>query len=815
MTKGLSLRIIRSLLLPLFLILLLLLTGCSGGGTSQPDDETGPEKPVALSGESWMSYSRDDIGHRRLNDIAIPGTHDSGTYGITANSRAADDKKGLATVMEWLDLITCNWYYNLFYDFGVVKYVDDRAKEITSWWAKVQRTNFLAQLQGGIRYFDLRVQQWDSSTFYCVHSMLGANLNDLFTAIQTFYGNSTSSREILILDFQHTFDVNHDAFVAMLKARLKDAYGNSLLIPRGANLNINTIWSTNQRILVFYDDVPTVSKTPELWYSSSCTHNAQMWSPWPNTNNRNILSGFLTELLYNNRVDKVRKSGNFTITQSLSTEHAAEVALSIEAHVFSEFGHVPIIGGILRRLGFDRLGPMNFFDFNFGGQVLADWLNNAANRNKATTRANILIIDDHANFTYTRAAGGTGNYVDLICELNKGRNAPRPYRMLVTRQTPNFTANHFQPYTVDIYVMNTGTLAWDPAVVFLGTADDYDRESHLYTNDGNWISRTRIRMQGTSAVEPGEEALFRFTVTPDVNYTSSYQSFELVAAQAYQGTPAQWFGEDYGNTAIYIDTDVLAYASQLKSKTPVFTIAQFDTATLTATFTNTGTMPWYPDAVFLGLPRAVYGSVWHTPGAENWTSSSRIRMQNTRPVMKGEDAVFTFPITANLGVVWGFQGELVADKAVGPLPAGWFGYQGNAQWHLPIVNAFDSGALAAELVSKSPDCTIARDTSQTLQIVLKNTGTISWYPDIMYLEPEGGASDLYTDDENWFSVDGIMMQNTAPVKPGEEATFTFSATPNASFASGNQNFQLIMRVYAVAYSKVPGGMGTIHVTVTN
>jgi hypothetical protein len=322
-------------------------------------------------------------------------------------------------------------------------------------------------------------------------------------------------------------------------------------------------------------------------------------------------------------------------------------------------------------------------------------------------------------------------------------------------------------------------------------------------------------MQSTSPVPPGQEALFKFTVTPDLNYVGAFQTFELMADKAYQGTPAQWFGVDYGNTAIYIDTDVLAYASHLKSSSPVFTIAQFDSAPLSVTFTNTGTMPWFPDVVFLGLTRSGYGSVWYTEGAENWVSSTRIRMQNTRPVMKGEDAVFTFPITANPGVVWGFEGQLVADKPVGLLPAGWFGSQGNAQWHLPIINPFDPGALSAQLVSKSPDCTIKRGTSQTLKIVLKNTGTVSWYPDIAYLVPEGGAEELYTDDGNWFSSDGIMMKNTDSVKPGEEATFEFSATPGASFTTGSQSFQLTLRVYLVMYKTVSGGLEAIHVTVTD
>lgn len=799
-----------------------IMIGCADDSNTSPEAPPLPDRPTHLSGESWMSYSRDDIINRRLNDIAIPGTHDSGTYGITADSSAADDKKGLSVVMKWIDDMENKWYGPVLDSFGVLQAVDDAGKEITSWWARTQRDDFSTQLLNGIRYFDLRVQQRHTSSFYCVHSLLGANLDDLLDGIDSFYRLPDAGLEILILDFQHTFDMDHNAFVDMLKTRLRDKNGSSLIIPRGTNLHLKSLWETSRRILVFYDDEATVAKHPELWYSSSVRTGSQILSPWPNTDKAHVLYKFLGEGL-NNTIDRYRKSGKLTVLQALATENSKDVALSIEQHVFNLFNHVPILGHILRKLGFGHVGPMNFFDFNFGGGTLADRLNDPSYKELAAYRANIIIIDDYSHFYYIKDNGEAGDYIDLVCELNATRNAPRPYSGSVTYQTANFTADHYKSYPMEIRFVNTGERTWDPpgpdvtdGGVYLGTAAPYDRITHLYTDDGNWVSQTRIRMQNTSPVRPGEEAVFKFSVTPDDYYESSFQTFELVAYP--EGGAKTWFGGCHGNTDIHILTDKLYYGSHLKSRSPGVTVPQFDGTNLSVTFTNTGNMPWFPDVVFLGTKTGgtIDSTYWYTNDG-NWVSKSRIRMQNMVPVMPGEDAVFDLTATAAFGAYPWLMLELVADKAAGVVPAGWFGSQGDATWHLPLIFPWDAGSLTGELVDKSPDCTIRRGDSQTLRFVFRNTGKITWYPDMAYLDyvpPGSGAAGLFTDDGNWFTVNKISLKDMVPVKPGEEGTFEFLATPDSHAETGDYGFHIRMDIWFVAGWDVKGTEETIRITVT-
>jgi hypothetical protein len=193
-------------------------------------------------------------------------------------------------------------------------------------------------------------------------------------------------------------------------------------------------------------------------------------------------------------------------------------------------------------------------------------------------------------------------------------------------------------------------------------------------------------------------------------------------------------------------------------------------------------------------------------------------MQNTAAVMPGQDATFTFDATANLGIYGGtFAMQLVADKAAGLMPPQWFGSQGNVGLPIAIDYIMPSN-LGAVLVSKSPDCTIKRGESQQLSFVFKNTGKISWYPDMMLMQvaPSGRDSHLYATDGSWFSVDYIPMLNTTPVRPGEEATFQFTATPDSSCVTGDQTFQLLILIpFVDVWTFGSGGQGIIHVTVTD
>lgn len=789
--------------------------------------------PKKLTGSTWMDYYSDIIGERRLNDIAIPGTHDSGTYSINRDSDWADDGKG-DPAEKWVNHQSGKWYGDILAD--ALDFLLDRDKEITSWWSKTQRNSFKQQLSDGIRYFDLRIQQKDGD-WLITHALLGTSIKNLFTAIQDFYKNSESGNEILLLDFQHTFHMHHETFISYLKSALKDSAGNSILIPRGADLTLNSIWATNKRVLVFYDNDDTVDKHTELWRSSSSKKDAQIMSVWPNTNSGSTLKSKLTKYLNDKTTEHYQWSGNFVVLQAITTEGTAELGCSMMSLACNEFCDDWILGPILRRLGWDKDCPMNFLDWNPGLGALNQWFSNADNYALAGNRAGIIIIDDYANLSYTTPGGEKANYAKLVYNLNQVRDAPSPtgpYKAVIRSQTPNFRAKHYQYSEVEIRFTNVGEIAWDPSVVRLGTSDPHDRTTNLKApGDSRWLSETRIAMTNTEPVQPGQDAIFQFSIYPDYNYATSYQTFELVADSPYEGVLAQWFGEYQGSTSIHIMTDPLVYKAQLKSQSPALTMPQFDIREVFVTYTNTGNMPWFSDVVRLAPINDFNWNklfYFYNPEDQNWvgfdTDYARIQMVDGGPVMSGQDGTFRFTLKGNFGAessgIWFLP---VADKALGQAPDGWFPDDETCVLSVDMLYAVDpmtgnvvTDNVSAQLVFKTPDFTVKRGASGTVHAVFNNTGKIVWPPDVVCLvtaNPKRRDSHLYSSDGNWFSPQFIHMINNDPVRPGQQATFEFTATPDDQFVTGDEAFQLLIFLPGVNSWDIPGGSVSYNVTVTD
>ncbi len=129
-----------------------------------------PSVTSALSqAHDWMSQDSRVIQNKRLAEIAIPGTHDSGTAGIggdTGHTVAATQQKSIPD-----------------------------------------------QLEDGIRYFDLRADEYsgkscaDGSDFYVFHGdgalrYLSYRFNDVLRGIRNFLDDPSHSKEIIIIDMQ-------------------------------------------------------------------------------------------------------------------------------------------------------------------------------------------------------------------------------------------------------------------------------------------------------------------------------------------------------------------------------------------------------------------------------------------------------------------------------------------------------------------------------------------------------------------------------------------------------------------------------------
>lgn len=125
----------------------------------------------------WMSQSKDKIENMSLMELAIPASHDAGTY--TLEPKIAPD------VVPYLRML---------FQSGIPVVIP---------WAQTQELSIYEQLNRGIRYLDLRICMDGDEIKFC-HSFYGDSYKNIFSQIENFLDKNND--EIIILGFNHFWD---------------------------------------------------------------------------------------------------------------------------------------------------------------------------------------------------------------------------------------------------------------------------------------------------------------------------------------------------------------------------------------------------------------------------------------------------------------------------------------------------------------------------------------------------------------------------------------------------------------------------------
>ncbi len=125
------------------------------------------------------------LGKKQLNEIAIPGAHDAGTYAIE-NSKDSELRDESSP------------------DSKKVKKIFSMLGPVFDDWAKTQERTTLQMLGDGIRYFDIRVCVNKNGVFMTCHGVFGASLESILDDVKTF--TDKNPREIVLLGFNHFWD---------------------------------------------------------------------------------------------------------------------------------------------------------------------------------------------------------------------------------------------------------------------------------------------------------------------------------------------------------------------------------------------------------------------------------------------------------------------------------------------------------------------------------------------------------------------------------------------------------------------------------
>ncbi len=277
---------------------------------------------VALN-SYWMSELSGPLRDVPLTQAVIPGSHDSGTYSIADDAPFSPDLP-LENLAQLKDLLLSR-----------PKLVP-QVNQFMARFARAQNTDIGAQLETGIRYFDLRPgasNNGQGSDLLVVHSLYGGNILAMISTVGAFL--ETHPYEVVILDFSH-FTAMNDAHHRQLIAHLKTTFG-AKLAPRppnasednpGANTyTFGQMRANGWQVVALYHDASAEAE-PGLWRYG--TPQDTKW--WPDKPTTAQVNAHLQNLLVNER--PLLSNGSFFVLQTVLTgdpELWAKVIVRLEA----------------------------------------------------------------------------------------------------------------------------------------------------------------------------------------------------------------------------------------------------------------------------------------------------------------------------------------------------------------------------------------------------------------------------------------------------------------------------------------------------
>lgn len=181
------------------------------------------------SNEHWMKDNWEFVKDKKLSELVIPGTHDSGTYQI----------------------------------YGLVA-VDTPIAQNT---AKTQTGSIGTQLKDGIRYIDLRVREArhsdcaDPSVWWINHGneWYSYRLQSALDEVKAFLAKPENENEVIILDLQATStryddDRARDVLLAMIQDKLKGFLAKNEGDWRWQNATMSELVKNNKRAIVLLEN---------------------------------------------------------------------------------------------------------------------------------------------------------------------------------------------------------------------------------------------------------------------------------------------------------------------------------------------------------------------------------------------------------------------------------------------------------------------------------------------------------------------------------------------------------------------------------
>lgn len=220
---------------------------------------------VVAHADRWMEELAPVINTRQLDQLVIPGTHDSGTYGVIStwqrpvNDLFAPDAD--STIVKLGSF------------FGV-----------TEAWSRSQRRDLLGQLNDGIRSVDLRPCVDKGGTLRICHGLYGPTWQDLLTQVQTFA--AAHPYEIVLLNLggysQNAYGDMDAATAARVHAMVKSVLAGHLVDHSQVTpqTRLVDLWTQQPGRSII---VTSLRQDPDFWFADATVTGSwrgNIWDYW-------------------------------------------------------------------------------------------------------------------------------------------------------------------------------------------------------------------------------------------------------------------------------------------------------------------------------------------------------------------------------------------------------------------------------------------------------------------------------------------------------------------------------------------------------
>nr|XP_002738394.2 PREDICTED: PI-PLC X domain-containing protein 3-like [Saccoglossus kowalevskii] len=190
-----------------------------------------------------------------LKNIAIPGSHNSGSYFLDLSSGVAPGSPD--TIRHLVSM------------FG------SAAKNIIQNWSVCQTLCFRDQLEHGVRYFDMRISKQDGKPdIHLAHGLFAGRVIDAMNEINKWLDEHP--KEVVLIDFNHVYQMDETHHLDLFD-KFADIFSHKIC-PRMdcKDCTLEFLRENKWQVIIFYQD-DFAEEYPTMWTSQA------IYAPWPQT----------------------------------------------------------------------------------------------------------------------------------------------------------------------------------------------------------------------------------------------------------------------------------------------------------------------------------------------------------------------------------------------------------------------------------------------------------------------------------------------------------------------------------------------------